>query len=127
MKILKKLFYHSLAHYIVPFCIGAAITIIYLWVNGTEALIYFGDGLSIGGAVVVILGGLMTTAYFGSFDYFKYSFGRVFQYKKNKNVSFNEYIDLQTTKRSAEGLYFVPYYLIGILYIVVALIVYALI
>ena len=70
------------------------------------SLYNFVNGLTIAGLILIIVGGLMTTSYFGSFDTFNYSCGKVLRYRKNKNLKLPEYVEQQNIKRKSQNLIF---------------------
>ena len=120
MNLFKKLFLHSLNIYIIAFVISLAITFLYMFLN-EMSFYYFVNGLTIAGLILIIVGGLMTTSYFGSFDMFNYSFGKILRYKKNKNIKLPEYVEQQNIKRKSQDLYFMPYYVVGGLTLLISL------
>lgn len=121
MKLFKKIFLHSMYQYLFAVGLVVTITLLYTLINGSNFSNYIG-GIGLAGLVVLIIGGLMTTSYFGSFDTFGYSFGKVFNYKKNKNISYVEYVEQQNVKRKEQDLYFVPFYVVGVFAIIISLV-----
>lgn len=121
MNLFKKIFLHSPYLYVISLGISMLITFIYVFFNGKTVYMFI-NGMSIAGLVLILIGGLMTTTYFGGFNSFNYSFGKIFKYSKNRNLKFYEYNQQQIIKRKAENLFFVPYYVIGLLTLLISVI-----
>jgi hypothetical protein len=119
MKLFKKLFLHSLSQYLFALGIGVTVTLLYALLNGTHLNMYL-YGMGLAGLLLILIGGLATTTYFGAFDTFGYSFGKVFNYKKNKNIKLPEYVEQQNIKRKAQNLTFMPYYVVGVLLLIIS-------
>lgn len=119
MKLFKKLFLHSPYQYLFSIGLGITITLLYVSFNGSHFNMYL-YGMSLAGLLLILIGGLSTTTYFGGFDSFSYSFGKLFNYKKNKNIKFPEYVEQKNIKRKAQELNFMPFYVVGIVLIFVS-------
>ncbi len=122
MNLFKKLFIHSLSRYVAALGMTIALALIYVSLNGTVIQMFI-NGFELAGFVTILIGGLMTTSYFGSFDTFGYSFGKVLNYKKNKGISFADYVEQKNISRKAQPLYFMPYYAVGTIILILSLIV----
>lgn len=120
MNLFKKLFFHSLNKYLTAIGIVIILTGIYVLINGRVIQMIL-NGLSLAGFATVLIGGIMTTAYFGSFDSFGYSFKKVLNYKKNRKLTYVDYIENKRVSRQAEPLYFMPFYVVGIITLVISL------
>ncbi len=119
MKLFKKLFLHSPSHYITALCFAIVISGVYVLINGYELVANYINGISVGGLVTILVGGLMTTTYFGSFDGFGYSFGKIFKRDKYSNIKYSEYVEQQNIKRKEEPFTFIPFYVVGIVFIII--------
>ncbi len=106
--------------YIVSFILGLVLTIIYLINNGFSYYINYVNGISIAGLVILFLSLLSLVTSFGAFDFFNYSFVKVFNRTKYKHM--NDFLEDKRIYREKNKFGFVPYVIVGLLYIIVALI-----
>lgn len=122
MYALRKFFLHSPGYYVAAVILTAAVAA-FRFVNlGVAAAPRFAwyDSLSVAGGVTFLVGALLTVAYFGAFDLFGYVFspGRVGEHRKYK--SFAHYTHEKQEKRSREPYHFVPFYVVGVVAILVS-------
>jgi hypothetical protein len=119
---LRKIFLQSPWHYFGAAVVAIAVCVFryFTLAEETTALLMWYEMLSVSGMVTVLLGMLLTVAYFGAFDLFGYVFspGRTGEHKKYRNYA--DYTRQKEEKRARGGLYFVPYYVIGILLVLIA-------
>lgn len=118
MYFLKKLFLHSYAKYIVLFCIGCALVLIYLLANGFDYGIYYADSTFIAGAAIVISGGLSMLNYFGAYDFWGYAFSIRKQRAMNRTLP--EYAEIMKGDRQKKGYTFGPYFAVGAIFLIVS-------
>ena len=120
---LKKFFLQSPGHYIAALILTVAVGAFRYFALpeevGTQFALY--EVLSVSGFVTFLIGGLMTVAYFGAFDLFGYVFspGRSGENKKYRDYA--DYSEKTAQKRARDGYYFVPYYVVGIVVVLVSL------
>lgn len=119
---LKKFFVHSPGHYI-----GAAILAVAVGIfryctlaEGVSTRLACYEIFSVAGFVTVLIGMLLTVAYLGAFDLFGYVFspGRTGEHRKYK--SYADYCQQKAEKRAREQLFFVPYYVVGVVLVLIA-------
>ncbi|MCR5349229.1 MAG: DUF3899 domain-containing protein [Bacilli bacterium] len=105
--------------FIVAFLIAFANLAIFNSAAGSwTALISYCDGAFIGGASVVFIGGLSWVNSLGGFDLASYYFGR----KKTESgfEDYYQYVDRKKETRREDRFGFLPYLIVGVLYIIVA-------
>lgn len=122
MYALKKFFVHSPGHYIGALIFAAAVGILRFFTLPETVGVRFRwyEILSVSGFATFLVGALMTVAYFGAFDIFGYAFapGRFQGIKKYKD--YTDYSQQKAEKRAIGAYYFVPYYVVGIVVLLVS-------
>ena len=117
MHALKKFFVHSPGHYIASVILTAAVGVFRYFTlpEGVGSRFALYEILSVSGFVTFLIGALMTVSYFGAFDLFGYVFspGRMGGGVR-KYSSYADYSHKMAEKRANGALYFVPYYVVGI-------------
>lgn len=115
MYLLKKIFVQSPGHYIAALLLDAAVGIFRFTTlpQGIGARFLWREVLSVSGSVTLLIGGLLTVAYFGAFDLFGYVFspGRFGENRKYKDYA--QYSQKMAERRASGGYSFVPYYVVG--------------
>ena len=111
---LHRLFHHSPFRYLVAFCLGAVLVLLCLWRDGFTLRMAWGNGLTVAGAVLILLGLLGVTTYHGAFDIFGYAFSSP-RGPHHKNLY--EYASARQEKRRKKGWTFGPWLAIGMLYL----------
>ena len=119
---LKRFFCQSPWHYVGAGIVAVAMCLFRYFTLSPEAntsLMWY-EMLSVSGMVTFLVGALLAVAFFGAFDLFGYVFspGRVGKNKKYAN--YTDYTQQRTEKRARIGWYFVPYFVVGILMVLVA-------
>ncbi len=123
MLTLKKIFFHSPFRYLIALAIATSITLIYLFTRGFKILFYYLDAFSIAGAVTFLIGCLSLVTFLGGFDTFGYGFSSM---RRGANRKYEDLYDYQTKKRElrkTKKWTFVPYMVVGIIFLLVALII----
>lgn len=79
--------------------------------------------LSVSGYVTILIGALLMVSYLGAFDLFGYVFspGRGTEHRKYKD--YVHYSEQKMEKRSREGYFFVPYYVVGIVLVLLSILI----
>lgn len=77
-----------------------------------------------GGAFSVLFGLLVLVIYLGAFDTFAYGFKRIFNRTNGKYNDLVEYENVMKEKRSKNKFIFVPYLVVGVLFILVSIILF---
>lgn len=123
MQFLKKVFAHSPGHYIATVILAvAAGAFRFLTLPvGTNARFVWYETLSVSGWVTFLIGALMTVAYLGAFDLFGYLFSPKGSGQQRKERTYADYSNGKAEKRAAGDYYFVPYYVVGVIVILVSL------
>lgn len=123
MHSLKKLFFHSPAHYIAAVIISVAVMIFRFFTlpedTGSQYAWY--EVLSVSGYVTFLIGGLFAVAHLGAFDIFGYAFSPGRMGKVRKYRDYTDYQQQKQEKRAKEGGAFVPYFLVGIVLFLISL------
>lgn len=114
--LLRRMFVHPLKTWLkacaVPLVLGAVL----LLTNGTDLPIYYVNAFSVAGALTIGVGLLSLLGYLGAFDTFGYSFS-TFKGKNRKYSDMYEYNNARAEKRSKAEWTFVPYLLVGAVFL----------
>ncbi len=116
MNLLGRIVRHHPKHYIIAAAIAAVATLLVLLRDGFTLRIAYANAFTVGGAVTVLIGLLLWTAYLGAFDTFGYSFS-TFGNRRYKNLY--DYSEAKQAKRSRSGWTFCPYWLVGALFLLI--------
>ena len=119
MDSLKKIFLQSPGHYAAALIV-AVLAGVFRYATlpegvGVRYALY--EIFSVSGYVTFLIGGLVTVAYFGAFDLFGY----VFSPGRRKYRNYAQYSEVKTQERGRDGYYFVPYFVVGILVVLISL------
>jgi len=140
MSFFRKYVFHSPGHYIAAALAGIAISLIMLFNRGFDKAFYYYDALSTAGLVCIFFGLLKMVAYFGAFDIFTYSFRKLSRNNRRRSnsgydpmqaddperkrfESLFEYSNQEKEKRRRSELTFIPYILVGIVFLIAGIIV----
>lgn len=114
---MKRLFFHSPIRYIIALFIAILFVLIRLFTShGFLELLAYCDGTFIAGMILICLGGLSVVTYFGGFDIFSYNFSK----KKEGASSLYEYSQIKAEKRKNAPLHFVPYFVVGLFFLLIS-------
>jgi len=119
VRILKKIFVHSWKHYAAACGIGLLLTFLMLLKNGFGLRIFYMDGLTVAGAVLILLGLLMLTTRLGAFDIFSFSFSTLRSERRYHTLY--DYTEAKSQKRRKSEWTFMPYLLIGAVFLGIGL------
>ena len=120
--ILKRIFLHSPVRYIVSLIICVTIAIVYVaFQNGWTLLFSWGNGITAGGAIMILIGLLVLVSQFGAFDIFGYAFSSL-RGQKRKYHDLYEYSENKNVERKKTVYYFVPYIVVGIIVLIIGII-----
>jgi hypothetical protein len=122
MYFLKKLIFQFPGHYITALVLAAAsgaFRYSTLPVGIDPGFAWY-EALSVSGSVTVLIGALLTVSYYGAFDLFGYVFspGRSGEHRRYKD--YVHYSEQKLEKRAREGWFFVPYYVVGVLLLLIS-------
>ncbi len=121
MKFIKKLFINSWIRYLVSFVIGLIIAVIYLSLNGFKYFYNYVNAISTAGISLIFIGLLSLVSYLGAFYAFGYGFSQIFGNKSN----YKDLYDYTTRKieiRKRKNFIFMPYIIVGIIFVIISLI-----
>ena len=120
MSLFRRLFIHSPFKYIISFILAGAMSVGLLFYWGFDQKVYYNDAFFASGALFVAIGGLSFVSYFGAFDIFAYSFSLFNPNRRYKDLY--EYSTAKNEKRKSKIVFpFMPYIVVGIVYIIVSL------
>lgn len=121
MDLFRKVFLHSPGHYIVALVLAVAVGVYrYCMLSdgvATQYALY--EIFSVSGYVTFLIGALFTVSYLGAFDLFSYVFSSARSSGKYKNYA--DYSQKTAEKRSSGDYFFVPYYVVGIVVVLISL------
>lgn len=119
---LKKLFAQSPGHYLIALLLSVIIGLFRYSTlpEGLSAAYIWYEILSVSGSVTFLVGALLTVSHFGAFDIFSFAFSpsRMGEHRKYKNYA--EYSNDRTAKRTRLGYIFVPYYVVGVVVVLLS-------
>lgn len=121
MKFIKKLFINSWIRYLVSFVIGLLIAVVYLSFNGFKYFYSYVNAISTAGISLIFIGLLSLVSYLGAFYAFGYGFSQIFGNKSN----YKDLYDYTTRKieiRKRKNFIFMPYIIVGIIFVIISLI-----
>lgn len=119
MKFLKKFFLHSWKQYIIASILAIGLTILAIFSRKTFSLLFIADSFAIAGVVTILIGGLVLVGYFGGFDTLGY--GMSYFVRKNKKYDdLFDYTEKKKLLRKSGSLTFMPYFIIGILFVIIS-------
>ena len=121
ISVLRRLFCHRPLRYLIACALGAAVTAVCLFRGRLDVRMTWIDALTVAGAVVILLGLLGLVSHYGAFDIFGYAFS-FFGYRKYGSLY--EYSESKKEKRSKAGWSFMPYIIVGLLYLLAGLLVW---
>lgn len=117
--------FKKIRKYIIIGIIAIALNLIVLFAKGFDQLIYYCDSFFIAGFSIFGCGILSIVSNHGGFDIFGYStqyVGNMVAGKEKKYVDMVDYINQKNEVRSKDRFCFVPYFIIGGVELVVAVI-----
>ena len=119
---LRKFFVQSPGHYVVALLLSVVIGLFRYSTlpEGISINYVWYEILSVSGSVTFLVGALLTVSHFGAFDIFSFAFSsnRTGEHRKYKNYA--EYSENRTAKRTRLGYIFVPYYVVGIVVVLLS-------
>ena len=121
VKILHRLFRHSPWHYVTAALLGAVVTLICLIRDGFAVKLAWVNGLTVSGAVLILLGLLGLVSHYGAFDMFGYSFS---VFRKRRYDSLFEYSEAKKEKHGKAGWSFMPYIAVGAVFLLCGLLIW---
>lgn len=123
---MKDVFFHSPKKYIICFLIALCFGVLYLIIQSSaygkeiwQTMFYYINALFIGGAVIFCVGALAVINHFGGFDIFTYLGSKE---KNAYHQTLLQYSENKKQKREKNKYRLVPYFVIGIFFIFVSLI-----
>ena len=119
MSILSRIFHHSPLRYAIAAAIALIITLLGLLRTGFDLRIYYMDAFSVAGTVVLLLGLLFLVSYLGAFDIFGYSFSMLRSVRRYKDLY--TYSEAKKEKRAHGGWTFMPFLLVGFVFLIIGL------
>lgn len=123
MKWFKKTFIHSPIRYIIAAGLALSLVLVYLILNGFNALTYYYDACFASGMIVIFIGFFSLISYFGGFDFFGYAFSAMRGREKRKHKDYYEYATAKQETRSKQEYTFVPYFVVGASFIIIGLLI----
>lgn len=121
MALIKKLFIHSPFRYLACLIIIIGVMVLYNIFNGWGYLINYSNLFFISGVIIISVGFFSTADYLGFFNIARYMFVR--KNPDGTKKSLYDYNQERTEKIKPHKYRFCPYYLIGIISIIVATII----
>ncbi len=122
MTFLKKLLFHSWTKYVIALGICIVILLVNLILNDFHYLINYINGFQAGGAVTFLIGGLSLVTYLGAFDTFGYGFSKLRRNPEKSYRDMYEYSNLKYEERRRKQWTFIPYFVVGLVFIIVGLV-----
>lgn len=121
MKFFKKFFFHSWKHYIIACVFALALTIFAAFSRKIFSLLFIADSFALAGVITFLIGGLVLVGYFGGFDTLSYGISSFIRKNKKYDDLF-DYTEKKKLRRKSGDLTFMPYFTIGIFFLLVSFI-----
>ena len=119
MNVIRRIFRHSWKQYAAAAGVAVTVTLLSLLKDGFALRISYYNALTMAGAVTLLLGLLLMTAYFGVFDIFGYSFSTIGTRRRYHDLY--EYTEAKKEKRRRGDRFFVPWLIVGTAFLVAGL------
>ena len=116
-----RIFRHSWKQYAAAAVMAVLIALLLLLRDGFSLRISYYNALSTAGAATLFMGLLLMTAYFGIFDVFGYSFSTLRKQRRYKDLY--EYGEAKREKRRHGDLFFLPWIIVGVAFLLSGLLV----
>jgi len=120
MSLLKKYVFHSPVHYGIALGINVFFTLLVLFINGFDYLIYYVNALGVAGGVSFFFGVLLWLSSAGAFTTFGYAFSYFRAERKYKDLY--EYTQAKEKKVARQNKIQIPYILVGLVFLMASLI-----
>ncbi len=111
MNAICRFFRHPWKQYAAAAGVAVAITGLSLLRDGFTLRIHYYNALTMAGAVTLLLGLLLLTAYLGAFDIFGYSFSTLRSQRRYRDLY--EYTEAKKEKRRRGDRFFLPWVIVG--------------
>lgn len=123
MQRFKEIFIHSWLRYVISLLYGILILVIYNCTRDWINLINYVDAFFIAGASLICIGGLSIVTNLGTFDVFTHMFAR----SKNgqPKPTLYDYVESKKNKRHKNRFNCMPYFVLGIVFVLVCVILQA--
>lgn len=116
---MRDIFFHSKIRYIISLIMGLILLLVKLIIdNGFTDLFSYSNGTFIAGLFLICVGGLSVVNYFGFFDIFTLMVAK--RDKNGHKPTLYEHSQTKKEKRKKNKFVFIPYFVIGLLYLVIA-------
>lgn len=112
----------SWKRYIAAFVLNIVLTLLVLFLRGFELKIYYVDAFSVAGAVSILLGLLFWITAAGAFDAIGYGFSTL---GSRRDKDLYEYTVRKKEKRSRQKGAFLPYIVVGVLFLLISFLISA--
>lgn len=118
---MKRIFFHSRTRYLISAGFALLIVLLKLFSSGDFTLLRsYSDGFFIAGFFLLCIGGLSVVNYFGGFDIFSCMVAK--RDADGHKPTLHEYAQMKAEKRKSNPFVFVPYFTVGGIALIVALI-----
>ena len=119
MNVIRRIFCHSWKQYAAAAAVAVTISGLFMLKDGFALRISYYNALTAAGAVTLLLGLLMMTAYFGMFDIFGYSFSTLRSQRRYHDLY--EYSEAKREKRRHGDKFFLPWMIVGAAFLLAGL------
>ena len=120
MNFLRKYFLHSPAQYAIALGLNVFLTLLVLYLRGFDYALAYVDAFSVAGAVSVFYGLLLWVSSAGAFYTFGYAFSYFFGNRMHKD--FYEYTVAKQEKVSKQKKIYIPYIVVGVVFLIISLV-----
>ena len=118
MKFLRKYVFHSPIHYAVAVALNVFLVLLVLFLKGFDYMLAYVDAFSVAGAVSVLYGMLLLVSSLGAFNTFGYAFSAIKPERRYKDLF--EYTTAKAEKQAKQKKIYVPYMIVGVVFLVVS-------
>lgn len=117
----KKVFFHSPITYIVCFSVCCIISLVYSYFYSFSSA-RISESILNSGIMMVFVGILVLCSFYGAFDTFAYGFQSLRSKKNRKYEDLVQYTRIKGEERSKKSLPYVPFMVVGLLFVIVGII-----
>lgn len=128
MNLFRRLFLHSPKMYIAATVLNLLLCLVVLIVRGFDLPVFYFDALTVSGSVSILLGLLMLTAYWGTFDIFGYAFSTIRHGGSDPSMRRDRdlygYRERKKEERSKKEFAFMPFITVGVVFLLAGAVVW---
>lgn len=126
MEWFSNIFLHSWKKYVVSGCVSLVAVVVLVLLRGYNTVVSYCDACFVVGFTLICIGGLSVLAYHGAYDTFGYSANTITRKKDQvkQYEDLHDYVEKKKEKRKGKKYNSVPYFVIGIFWLIISIILF---